>query len=183
MIREKQLKKGTHSIDEMNQQEIRIIRSKRRKRTIQARQENGVFWIYLPSGMSSVEEKKWIDRMITVTERRKRRKELSTDNELEKRAQELNNLFFNGTLDFHIKYVTNQNTRFGSCTSATKTIRISDRIAKMPRWVQDYVIIHELAHLRYPNHSKSFWEKVNEYKYAERAKGYLIAIGMNVEEK
>jgi len=182
-IKEKKLKKDTYCTGGMDQQDIRIIRSTRRKRTIQAKQENGVFWIYLPSGMSPKEEKKWIERMITTTERRKQKKELNTENELEKRAQELNHQFFDGTLDFHIKYVMNQHTRFGSCTSATKTIRISDRVAKMPRWVQDYIIIHELAHLQHPDHSKQFWEKVNNYHYAERAKGYLIAIGMNSEEE
>lgn len=48
----------------------------------------------------------------------------------------------------------------------------------MPSWVQDYIIIHELTHLMYPDHSKKFWETVNRYKYAERAKGYLIALGV-----
>jgi len=47
----------------------------------------------------------------------------------------------------------------------------------MPSWVQDYIIIHELTHLIYPDHSKKFWETVNRYRYAERAKGYLIALG------
>jgi hypothetical protein len=46
----------------------------------------------------------------------------------------------------------------------------------MPSWVQDYIIIHELAHLLHPDHSKKFWELVDQYKYAERAKGYLIAL-------
>jgi len=86
-------------------------------------------------------------------------------------------------LDFSIKFVSNQNTNFGSCTIKTRSIRISDRLAKTPRWVQDYVIIHELAHILYPNHSRKFWEKVNQYKYAERARGYLIAMGMLSENK
>jgi len=35
----------------------------------------------------------------------------------------------------------------------------------------------------HPDHSKKFWEMVNHYRYAERAKGYLIAIGAGVIEQ
>ena len=51
----------------------------------------------------------------------------------------------------------------------------------MPIWVQNYVILHELTHLVYPDHSAAFWKKVNEFSLTERARGYLIAIGMTDE--
>ncbi len=156
-----------------------IIRSHRRKKTIQTKYRDGHLWIYLPAGMSPKDEHTWIERMIKRNERWEQKKTVKeSDTWLEQRAQELNKKFFDGTLTFSIKYVTNQNSRYGSCTSLTRSIRISDRVKIMPLWVQDYVIIHELAHLVYPDHSKKFWEKVNQYKYAERAKGYLIAVGM-----
>lgn len=167
----------------MNPPAVKILRSTRRKRTIQARQVNGELFIYLPSGMSASEEKKWIDRMTKKFEQQQQRKEMNSDDVLSKRAQMLNKKFFDETLVFSIRFVTNQRTRFGSCTSVDRSIRISERITKMPRWVQDYVILHELAHLVYPDHSRSFWSKVNQYKYAERAKGYLIAVGMGSDEE
>jgi predicted metal-dependent hydrolase len=68
-------------------------------------------------------------------------------------------------------------TRWGSCTPATGTIRISDRLARMPGWVLDYVLVHELAHLAVPGHSPAFWRLVHRYPKAERAMGYLIAKG------
>lgn len=157
--------------------QITIIRSKRRKKTIQTKYGDGRLWIYLPAGMSSKDEQKWVDRMIERNDRWQQKKSFKKSNAwLQYRAQELNMKYFNGTLKFSIMFVTNQNSRFGSCTSIDKTIRISKRVTAMPTWVQDYIIIHELTHLLHPDHSKKFWDIVNQYKYAERAKGFLIAI-------
>jgi len=162
----------------MTPSQITIIRSRRRKKTIQTKYGDGRLWIYLPAGMSTKDEQKWIDQMIERNERWQQKKFLQkSDTWLWQRAQELNKKYFDGTLDFSIMFVTNQHSRFGSCTSIDKTIRISERVKAMPSWVQDYIIIHELTHLLHPDHSEKFWKKVNLYKYAERAKGYLIAVG------
>jgi len=167
----------------MNQTNVKIIRSTKRRKTIQAKMVNGKLWIYLPANITKTKEQRWIEQMKKRFDKRKRRQKLNSDERLQKRTQEINKQYFNGILDFEIKYVTNQTSKFGSCTPRTKMIRVSDRIATMPQWVQDYVIIHELAHLIYTNHSKKFWEKVYQYKYTERAKGYLIAVGMNSDEQ
>ena len=167
----------------MKYQNIEIIRSDRRKRTIQAKDIQGKLHIYLPSGMNEKEENKWIDKMLKRMEKQKKKQSLNSEGLLADRAQEMNRKYFGGKLKFEIKYVTNQNSRFGSCTPKKKTIRVSDRIADTPHWVRDYIIIHELAHLVYPNHSKKFWELVNQYRFAERARGYLIAVGMSSDEE
>jgi predicted metal-dependent hydrolase len=52
----------------------------------------------------------------------------------------------------------------------------------MPDWVRDYVLIHEMAHLIEPNHSKSFWDIVSRYELAERARGYLMAAGFEIRK-
>ena len=166
----------------MAQTNVKIIYSTKRKKTIQAKMVNGKLWIYLPANITKTEEQRWIKHMKNRFDKRKRRQKLNSNERLQKRTQEINKQYFNGILDFEIKYVTNQTSKYGSCTPKTKMIRISDRISDMPRWVLDYVIIHELTHLIHPDHSKKFWEKVNKYKYAERAKGYLIAVGMNSDE-
>lgn len=69
-----------------------------------------------------------------------------------------------------------QNERWASCTSARGAIRISTRLARVPAWVVDAVIVHELAHLIEPNHSPAFWTLANRYPRQERASGFLEAM-------
>ena len=75
-----------------------------------------------------------------------------------------------------VRWVTNQNGRWGSCTPADRSIRISHRIQEMPDWVIDYVLLHELAHLVVPHHNARFWALVGRYEKTERARGYLEGI-------
>ena len=75
-----------------------------------------------------------------------------------------------------MRWVQNQNGRWGSCTPADGTIRISDRVQEMPDWVIDYVLLHELAHLVIANHSAAFWALVGRYPKSERARGYLEGV-------
>jgi len=74
-----------------------------------------------------------------------------------------------------IQYSSRQERRRGSCSYNTKTIRISQRLTSLPQWVEDYVIVHELAHLLEPNHGAQFKTLVRRYPLAERAIGFLIA--------
>jgi predicted metal-dependent hydrolase len=160
---------------------ITIIRSRRRKKTIQTKSGKDHLWIYLPAGMPAKEEQKWIEKMIQRHKQWEQKQTLQKSDEwLSVRAEELNKKYFDGILRYSICFVTNQHSRYGSCTSMDKSIRISDQVKTMPPWVQDYIILHELTHLLYPDHSKKFWETVNQYKYAERAKGYLIALSQNI---
>ena len=62
--------------------------------------------------------------------------------------------------------------RWGSCNYVTKTLNFTIRNAMLADWVQEYIVIHELAHLLHPNHSKNFWNHVEkfmpDYKEAEK---------------
>jgi len=67
--------------------------------------------------------------------------------------------------------VRNQRSRWGSC-SRRGAISLNWRLIQAPRFVQDYIILHELMHLRQMNHSARFWREVErvcpEYETAEQ---------------
>lgn len=62
-------------------------------------------------------------------------------------------------------------TRFGSCSSKN-SLNFSARLMKYPKEAVDYVVVHELAHIRHHNHSKSFYSLIEKYMpdYKERIK-------------
>lgn len=74
---------------------------------------------------------------------------------------------------FEVRRVTvrNQRSRWGSC-SPSRTISLNWRLIQTPSFVRDYIILHELCHLRHMNHSHRFWREVErvcpEFETAER---------------
>ena len=65
------------------------------------------------------------------------------------------------------------NQRWGSCTSVDGSIRISDRLAKAPAYVLDFLLFHEAIHLRYGDHGQEFTSYVDRYPDHQRAQAYL----------
>lgn len=152
-----------------------MIRSEKRRRTISAQRRNGVIEIRVPAGMSHVEETMWIERMARRLDRRRSR---AGDTDLARRARLLADQHFNGALvPESIRWADNMTTRWGSCTTDTGNVRLSARMQQFPAWVIDYVIVHEMSHLRYRRHGPRFWSLVNRYPLAERSRGFLIAKG------
>jgi predicted metal-dependent hydrolase len=168
---------------------IEVRRSKRRRRTVSAYRDGERVVVLIPAQFSRAEEREWVDRMLerlAVREQRARR----TDTELTARAQRLAVRYLPdhpvAARPTSVRWVQNQNGRWGSCTPADGTIRISHRVQEMPDWVIDYVLLHELSHLVIANHSAAFWALVGRYPKSERARGYLegvsAAAGLGITE-
>ena len=76
--------------------------------------------------------------------------------------------------------VRDQRTRWGSC-GPNGRISLNWRLILMPEWVRDYVMIHELMHLRRLDHSSQYWRLVAEaYPGYERARTWLRLHGRSL---
>jgi predicted metal-dependent hydrolase len=78
--------------------------------------------------------------------------------ELPRRTQELAAMY---GIKVSRVLVRNQRSRWGSC-SCRGTVSLNWRLVQVPEFVRDYIILHELAHLRHMNHSSRFWAVVAE---------------------
>jgi predicted metal-dependent hydrolase len=154
--------------------EVEVRRSPRRRRTVSAYRDGDRIVVLIPASMSQRDERRWVADMVARVHRSEARKRPS-DDDLLSRAQGLNDRYLGGlaTPD-SVRWVDNQSARWGSCTPGDRSIRLSTRLRGMSRWVVDYVLVHELAHLIEPGHDERFWGWVNHYPKAERARGYLL---------
>ena len=59
-------------------------------------------------------------------------------------------------------FIRNQKTRWGSC-SEKNNINLNINLARLTEELMDYVILHELVHLKIKNHSKEFWSELDKY--------------------
>ncbi|NJC69571.1 M48 family metallopeptidase [Planosporangium thailandense] len=158
---------------------VEVRRSQRRRRTVSAYRDGERVVVLIPARFSRAEEREWVDRMLARLDAREQRSR-RTDAALQARAARIVARYLpehaGAARPVSVRWVTNQNGRWGSCTPADGTIRISHRVQEMPDWVIDYVLLHELAHLVVPSHSADFWGLVARYPKTERARGYLEGV-------
>lgn len=120
------------------------------------------------------EKDAWIKKTLEKTEKKDKKEKLYTDEEFRVIVQDTANelvketgLVPNKVRIRDIKYA------WGSC-SANKNITISYKLIRYSRQAIRYVILHELCHIKYMNHSKDFWNLVAKYmpNYKEVKKEY-----------
>jgi predicted metal-dependent hydrolase len=155
---------------------VEVRRSARRRRTVSAYRDGERTVVLLPARMSRAEEERWVATMLEQLAKREAKARPSDDALLE-RAHSLSTRYLGGRAKpASVRWVDNQQSRWGSCTPIDRTIRLSRRLADMPSWVLDYVLLHELAHLLVPGHGPKFWALLESYPRTERARGFLEGV-------
>jgi len=162
---------------------VEVRRSARRRRTVSAYRDGDKIVVLMPARTSKAEERRLIDEMVDRITRREAsyatKGARGSDQALMARARELSEGYLDGRAQpAGVRWVRNMNSRWGSCTTTDRTIRLSHRLQSMPSWVIDYVLVHELSHLLEPGHGPRFWAWAGRYPRTERARGYLEGIAM-----
>ena len=162
---------------------VEVRRSARRRRTVAAFWENGTAVVAIPASFSRAQERDWVHRMLEKLRLQGERgtrgagRRPRNDAALAAHATELSAKYFGGrAVPSSVRWVGNQNSRWGSATPSDGTIRLSDKLQPMPQWVIDYVLLHELAHLLVAGHNAAFWRLLEVYPDTARAKAFLEGV-------
>jgi predicted metal-dependent hydrolase len=162
---------------------VEVRRSARRTRTVAAFWENGTAVVAIPARFTAAQEKEWVQRMLAKLHKQGERRTASgrkrpaSDAALAAHAAQLSQKYLDGrAVPASVRWVSNQNSRWGSATPAEGTIRLSDKLRPMPQWVIDYVLLHELAHLLVAGHNAAFWKLLEAYPETARAKAFLEGV-------
>jgi hypothetical protein len=158
--------------------EVRI--SARRKKTSEARWEGDRIVVYLPAHLDAATRTSTVDWLVQRLMTRYRFPSTLTDDELLQRAIDLSERYLLGERPSSVRWVTNQTSRWGSCSYYSGDIRLSHRLCVVPGWVLDSVLVHEVAHLTYPDHSPDFHRLASGYPRHDEAGVFLAGYSLGL---
>jgi predicted metal-dependent hydrolase len=153
--------------------EIVVIRSTRRKKSISAYRQGGRIVISIPARLSKADERAIVPEMIAKIRDQEASKTLGEAQLATRIDQLLAELAPEITARPASVVWRPMRERWGSCTSVDRSIRISDRLKLAPEYALDYVLFHEAIHLQYFDHGEEFTEVLNRFEDSELASAYL----------
>ena len=159
---------------------LEIRSSTRRKKTATAWWEGTTLVVALPAHVKGGERDDLISWLVDRSNKR-RPAVRSSDPELLERAIGLSKRYKIGRMPTSVSFVSTQRRRWGSCSSETGVIRISERLRHVPGWVLDAVLVHEMAHLVHPDHSPGFHEVANRCPRQSEASTFLEGYQLGLE--
>jgi predicted metal-dependent hydrolase len=164
----------------VRQPEVEVRVSTRRRKSASAFWSDGRVVVILPASMPRSARPEMVDDLVRRV-LNYRPHLAASDTDLTRRAGELADRYLDGVRPASIRWVTNQNSQWGSCTCGTGEIRISDRLRVVPGWVLDAVLVHELAHLIESNHSPRFRALTSRFARSKEADVFLDGFSLGRE--
>ena len=165
--------------------EVEIQSSARRKKTGTAHWSGSRIIVQIPANVRGKDRTMFVDELVErlLTQRPQ---VAAGDGMLEERARLLAAQYNDGVEPVSVRWVTNQQARWASCSPGTKEIRVSSRLRQCPEWVIDAVLVHELAHSQVADHSPAFYEIANRHPRQDDSElyleGYALGLGLRIEE-
>lgn len=165
--------------------EVEIRASARRTKTGTAHWSGSRIVVQIPARVRGRERRAFVDELV---ERliSQRPQNAAGDGALEERCRVLAELYLDGVTAASVRWVSNQRSRWASCSPDTREIRVSSRLRQCPEWVIDAVLVHELAHLQVAEHSADFYALADRHpRQADSAlflEGYALGLGLAMEE-
>lgn len=168
--------------------QIEIVRSKKRRTLTLEISKKGVLTVRAPQKLADsvilrfIDEKRdWIEKNLELQRQRAEAHPEPTPEEvkllkqkakdyLPKVVEYYGNLM--GLRPTSVK-ITSAKTRFGSC-SGKNGICFSYRLTMYEKEAIDYVVVHELAHIKHHDHSQQFWSLVEKYMPDYKARRQLL---------
>jgi hypothetical protein len=160
--------------------DVEVRTSKRRRKSATAYWSDGRIVVLLPSHLRGTERKEMVDWLVARV-MSGRSMAAASDEALFDRAKHLGLRYVPGAAPASVRWVTNQQKRWASCTAQTGEIRLSHRLRGVPEWVLDAVLVHELAHLVYPDHSARFHELADRFARQAEATVFLEGYALGLD--
>jgi predicted metal-dependent hydrolase len=157
----------------INEGEIIVIRSTRRKKNISAYRQGGRIVVSIPAKMSKADERAMVPEMVAKIRAQEAAMTMSEESLAQRVEELLTDLAPEITLRPASVTWRAMRERWGSCTGVDRTIRISDRLKGAPQHALDYVLFHEAIHLQYFDHGREFKELLARFPKADIASAYL----------
>lgn len=155
---------------------VRLVSSTRRNKSVGAKWDAESIVVTVPAWMDEGTQTRHAESLVRKMQlKRRRTRPRPSDAELAARAAVLDAEYLDSAArPVSIRWVTNQNQRWASATRSEKSIRLSHRLQGMPAWVQDAVLVHELAHLVADDgHGPRFQALAGRYPRMEEANSFL----------
>ncbi|WP_421082792.1 M48 family metallopeptidase [Rothia nasimurium] len=175
MAKESEIRPATGSFPELE-----IVYSTRRRKSVAAKSlPDGRVRLMVPASLPAALVEEHIQHLVPrvlaqVAHTNAGRRVMGSDSYLKQRASALVDQYLpEGHEPDSIRWVSNQQRRWGSATPGRSSIRISNVLQGAPEYVVDYVIFHELCHFVHPNHSAAFRALESRYPQGEVARAFL----------